>query len=405
MLNKKIAIFTTGQPSTNPRMVKEYQALKALGYQVNVFYSYWQNWACTADQKMFASNDIVREDFILIGGSPFTNKCIYFATKTFYKITKLIHHQTGLLSNFALSRTTYGLIYIAKKTKADLYIAHNNGALPAAVIGAKKNNAKCAFDAEDFHRGEYKDQNQKPCADLIAIENKFLPLCDYVTAASPLIAAAYKNLYSKLFVEVINNVFSLAFLQQIKYNNDESLSLFWFSQTIGPNRGLEKFVKALNKLPADYKVDLYLMGQISKGFDVVLSNLSERKNIYFLKTVSPDEIFVEAAKYDIGLCIEEPYFINRDICLTNKIFTYLLAGNCILFSDTKAQKLFWQQNEEIGFLFSNGDQRQIAAILYDLYQNRDKIFKAKKASLELAHTKMNWEMESMKLVKLVARTI
>ena len=405
MSPKKIAIFTTGQPSTNPRMVKEYQALKAAGYSVKVFYSFWQNWAHKADQTMFQSNEIVIADFILIGGSPFKNKYSFVISKVVFKIAKLVYHQTGFLGHLTLSRTTFGLINAAKKTNADLYIAHNSGALPAAAIGAKKNKAKCAFDAEDFHRGEYKDQNQKSCIAIIQNENKYLPLCDYVSAASPLIGEAYKKLYRTTLVEVINNVFSISFLQPLKSTNEESLSLFWFSQTIGANRGLEVFLKALKKLPNNVKIDIYLMGQIANGFDKVLTSLYDSNRLHFLDTVSPNEIFKQAAKYDIGLCVEEPFFKNRDLCLTNKVFTYLLAGNCILFSDTKAQQLFWKENKEVGFLFSQGDEYQIVSIINDLFQNRDKLLKAKQASLDLALQQMNWETESKKLVKLVANTL
>jgi len=39
--NKKIVIVTTGQLSTNPRMLKEVDALLGQGHQVKVLYSYW----------------------------------------------------------------------------------------------------------------------------------------------------------------------------------------------------------------------------------------------------------------------------------------------------------------------------------------------------------------------------
>lgn len=405
MDTKKVVILTTGQPSTNPRMVKEYQALKAAGYSVKVFYSYWQDWACKTDDAMFQSKEIEDNDFILVGGSPFENKIPFLVSKVFYKIVKFIYHRTGLLSHLSLSRTSFGLISAAKKTKADLYIAHNSGALPAAVMGAKNNKAKCAFDAEDFHRGEYKNPLDKSCLAVIQNEDKFLPYCDYISAASPLIANAYKKLYGTSLVEVVNNVFSIKFLQPLKNQKQDSLSLFWFSQTIGANRGLEAFLKALKRLPENVKVEIYFMGKVANGFEEVLYKLYDKNRLHFLDIIPPNEIFKEAAKYDIGLCIEETVFKNRDLCLTNKVFTYLLAGNCILFSDTKAQELFWNENKEVGFLFSQGDEFQIAAILNDLFNNRDKLHNAKAASLHLATTKMNWEMESKKLELLVVNTL
>ena len=45
-----------------------------------------------------------------------------------------------------------------------------------------------------------------------------------------------------------------------------------------------------------------------------------------------------AAAYDIGLSLETDVSENRRLCLTNKIFTYLLAGVPVLLSDTPAQR-------------------------------------------------------------------
>ena len=63
---KKIAILTTGQPSTNPRMLKEYISLKKANYDVKVFYCFWQEWATKADATLFEDGVIRKEDFILV---------------------------------------------------------------------------------------------------------------------------------------------------------------------------------------------------------------------------------------------------------------------------------------------------------------------------------------------------
>ncbi len=52
--------------------------------------------------------------------------------------------------------------------KADLYIAHNLGALTAAAMAAQKNNARYSFDAEDFHRAQEEDVSQRSKTVLIS---------------------------------------------------------------------------------------------------------------------------------------------------------------------------------------------------------------------------------------------
>ena len=318
---KKIIILTTGQPSTNPRMVKEYLTLKSAGFQVKVYYSFWQKWATQADNIMFEKGKIDKNDFTLVGGSPIKKKWVYHASRIYQKVNQFIYHKTGLRAIASFTRTTSLLLNAAINEQADLYIAHNAGALPAAVAGAMKYHSKAGFDAEDFHRGEFKDQQNNACKLLIKIENECLSKCDYVTAASPLISAAYHVLYPQLHFSIINNVFSKSFIQQYKKGGNEVITLFWFSQTIGPDRGIETVVNALNLIQNNCKTELYLMGNVSHGYDLVLLSLVENFKMHILPPVPPDQVFQIASKYDIGLSIEIPDFKNRDLCLTNKIFT------------------------------------------------------------------------------------
>ena len=45
MTRKRIAIVTTKQPGTNPRMRKNADALSAAGHDVHVYYAYTADWA------------------------------------------------------------------------------------------------------------------------------------------------------------------------------------------------------------------------------------------------------------------------------------------------------------------------------------------------------------------------
>ena len=402
---KKIIILTTGQPSTNPRMVKEYLSLKSAGFQVKVYYSYWQGWATKADYIMFENGELDKNDFTLIGGSPTKNKWIYNFTRVLQKVNQFIYNKTGLRAIASFTRTTSWLVNAAINEQADLYIAHNAGALPAAVAGALKYHSRSGFDVEDFHRGEFKDQHSDACKLMVKIENTYLPQCDYITTASPLISAAYMDLYPQLVFSTINNVFSKSFLKQYRKGANDEITLFWFSQTIGPDRGLETVVKALNSIQHNCKAELYLMGNVAYNYDLELIHLAGDFKLHFLPPVSPDQIFEIASKFDIGLSIEVPDFRNRDLCLTNKIFTYLLAGNCIIFSNTKAQVDFCETYHNAGFLFDSGNNVQLANIIMELFINREKLELAKRRSLQLAIDTLNWENEQAKFLQIVSRVI
>ena len=161
------------------------------------------------------------------------------------------------------------LVRAALDVRADLYIAHYPAALPAAAIAAQRHQARYAFDAEDFHLGdtpdgpEYDVQRQM----LRAIEGRYLPGCAYVTAASPGIADAYAEAYGIARPTVVLNVFPRAQAPCCPTPRGTATpgpSVYWFSQTIGPDRGLECAVRAIGR--ARSRPHLYLRGTPAAGF-------------------------------------------------------------------------------------------------------------------------------------------
>src|SRR5262245_7998845 len=51
---RRVCLVTTGQPSTNPRLVKEADALSAAGYDVTVVGAFGGDWAIQADRSLLA---------------------------------------------------------------------------------------------------------------------------------------------------------------------------------------------------------------------------------------------------------------------------------------------------------------------------------------------------------------
>ena len=90
------------------------------------------------------------------------------------------------------------------------------------------------------------------------------------------------------------------------------------------------------------------------------------ERITFLPIVHPHELLPEAAKYDIGLCLELRTPLNRDICITNKIFLYMLAGLGVVASRTRGHEDVMRLSPEAGFLYPSGDAAALAGILGSL---------------------------------------
>ena len=394
-MHKKIVIISSGQPSANPRAVKEAILLSEKNFNVTFIYCPLSLWADAFDKKLFEKHSTIK--WIQAGYHSQANKAGYLyarlRNKTWGYIARFVHDNANInIKAFVLF--SQELLKEALKHRADLYIGHNLGSIAAVSKASKKYNAKAGFDAEDFHRGEVIVSDKKSFQ-IAAIENKYFPLMDYCTVASPMIGEEYKEFFPGQTFLVINNVFAKSNLKkEIVFKPKKTLDLFWFSQFIGEKRGIENIIDALNHCK-NLDINLHLLGNINERYKAkLLERIHERETLFFLPPSELDKIFIIASEFDIGLASETAFSDNNNYALSNKIFTYLIAGNCILFSSTDAQKNFLKQYPNIGILYEIGNSKQLSNIIRELYSDRTLLNKMKKNALKVAKEKLNWEFES-----------
>jgi len=399
----KIVLITTGQPSCNPRVVKEADALSAAGHEVTVIYNYYIGWADENDQLLLS---IKSWKHVKVGGSPRENKNLYLFTRIRYKLSAMVSQFSGnvfLLAERAQAPAYDELLSIAKKLKADWYIGHNLGALAVAVNAASHNNARAGFDFEDYYRGENIPGTIKSKR-IAWLEQKYLPRVSYYSAASEMIKNAVQKDHPGFngTVLTLNNYFPLAQQPQfrLKNQNDETLQLFWFSQTIGINRGLELLIEAL-RLINDSNIHLTLAGRCNEDMlKYIKSNTCAMAgNIHFAGIIQSELLSAFAVKFDVGLALETAFSENNNVALSNKIFTYLLAGNAMILSETDMQLAFNNQYK-IGESFAVGDVAGLAEKI-NFYRDHEKLNAQKKYNYELAKNQLNWDKEAEKLLAII----
>lgn len=400
--HKKILLISSGQPSLNPRLVKEADALTGAGYEVTILYTYWNDWGTLHDEQLLANK---KWEAIRLGGDPVQKPTEWFLSRLMYKALRYILKKTGNYKYFAdigIARGSYFLMKEAKKYQADLYIAHNLGALPAAVKTAELYKARSGFDAEDFHRQEVDDDVNSYHYKIVShVEDKYLPLVKYITASSPLIAEQYALLYKRT-VTCILNVFPKTSTASVIKNENGPLKLFWFSQTIGPNRGLEMIIDAISITSAG--VELHLLGNALHHYRQNLFNLSQSigrlsNKVYFYEPIRAEEIFQFGAQFDIGLASETGFCLNNNIALSNKIFTYIQSGLAVAASNTPAQRALLDKYPQTGKIYRNATELSDALNLYN--SNRELLYQTKKEAFKIGQTELNWEIESKKFLNVV----
>jgi glycosyltransferase involved in cell wall biosynthesis len=84
---------------------------------------------------------------------------------------------------------------------------------------------------------------------------------------------------------------------------------------------------------------------------------------------------------------------------------YLLSGNAILMSDTKAQKAFLREYPDIGLCYKQDSVQSIVAALKKYIDNPTLLNDHRANSLKLAREKLNWEMEQKIFLDNVKETL
>lgn len=407
-----MCLITANHIATHPRLVKEAAALEAAGYFVHIVFTQYDK-VCTAlDQEIIAKHPSWTYDVLCWTGDSFKGRVRRIVSGGLQKMAAWICNwiSSDLIYAKALNRHLHWQIKKAIAARADLYLAHGLAALPVACNAAVTTGGAAGFDAEDYHRAEncnnLRDRN---VVIRIAVEDCYIPQVQYFTAASPLIAKAYKTLYPNCSPKILLNVFSKKDVQPLQFTITQPIKLFWFSQTIGTNRGLETVIKAMG-ICKSTPLELHLLGKsttsVRKYFFQLASSVGlSEKVVRFYDIVSEPTLFAMAARFDIGLALETGMPYNRDICLTNKIFTYIQAGLAVIASNTSAQRLIIEQYPSAGLLYQQGSETSLAAILDDLARNLFLLNNIKAYNWALGQEKLNWEVEQQVILREVAAAL
>ena len=407
-----VCLVSPGHLSTNPRLVKEARALSAAGYKVSIVCGRYSAWGREQDKALADA----RWSLSYVPFGPVeASRRVYLIQSVSKRVAEALA-SVGFghirVLECAHSPASVGLLRATLPIQADLYIAHYVAALPAAAAAARRHRAVYGFDAEDFHLGDAPDDMENRFSKRIirAIEGRYLPAAAYVTAASPLIADAYVEAYGIERPEVALNVFPISHAPAnptLSGTHEPGLSIYWFSQTIGAGRGLEVAIEAI-ALTAS-RPNLFLRGTPSPGYESKLRALAVERNVddrlHFLPPAPPDEMEKLGSVYDLGYVGEVAETHNRQIALTNKIFSYLTGGVPILASDIASHLALAPELGAAMTLFAQNDPGSLARVIDQLLLDPVRLASARAASWTLGQGRFSWDTEQKVFLACVAKTL
>jgi glycosyltransferase involved in cell wall biosynthesis len=409
----KILILIGAHLCTAPRPQKEAETLANAGHDVTVA-GFWFDPELVKRDRQLASNKKWRFEPI-IDFQP-TQKLKNLGIRLQGRLAKELFQRFGIFSPALLGYGAFSMLKFARKAKADLTIVHSEAGL---WVGNRllDEGLRVGVDFEDWFSQDLVSSARKtrPIAHLEALERRLARDCNYCLTTSYALASALAQTYQVCKPTVIYNTFPWAERTQINTEkpngtstrilrdrqNPNLPSLHWFSQTIGPGRGLEILFQALPHLKTP--VEIHLRGNYPESFREWLEPQipdAWRNRLFIHPTVSNSELLFHIAEHDIGLALETTDIVSRNLTVTNKLFQYLQAGLAVVATDTMGQREIFSIRPTIGRLIPDKNPLALAKALEDLLQT-DILSIAKADAIKAAKENFCWEKQADILNKLV----
>ena len=376
-------------------MLKAADALACAGYRVRVVSVNHTQWTADSDAVVKSTR---HWSWSAVDYDAVTGRALQRKTGARFRIMQTLAKSFGPgrlsigMAIRAYSRAHDEIVREVIAQPADIIYGGSTGALAAVAESAGRLSVPYGIDFEDLHSGEHGGEGGGLTNALAArIERHVIHNAAFVTAGSPMIADAYAELYGVRPLP-IHNTFSIV---PENGNNrvDGPVRLYWFSQTLGAGRGLEDVIRAAGK--AGVPVALHLRARSIPSYARSLRSLSEavapKLELALHDPAAPDDMVALAQPYDAGLACEEPHTLNRRLCLTNKIFTYLAAGVPVVLSRTPAQARLESDLGDAALGYDCGDIDRLACVIRQFATEAPLRGRSRAAARAAAERRWHWE--------------
>ena len=329
----RILILIAQHLHTAPRPQKEALALAKAGYDVTI--------ACAWHDDTFALRDeqLVQEHgYQLACYADFRPRhpIKRFVRRLQSKVARMAWQRQGWFTPELLG---YGVRLMhgwARDFGADLTLVHSEGGL---WVGDQllREKRRVGVDFEDWFSRDLLPavRMHRPIEKLWQLEGRLLQQCRYRLTPSVAMAQALAAAFDTGPPTCVYNVFPFAERRALDGEWRDRIdrrhpSLHWFSQTIGPGRGLEMLCDALSRIAAPF--ELHLRGGCKADYEAALRQRlrpEQREQLIVHATVPNGELLSRIAEHDIGLALESRDCPSRDLTVTNK-FEFISIYECMI---------------------------------------------------------------------------
>lgn len=413
MTNKaRILILIGAHLWTSPRSQKEAQALASAGHDVTISGIWFDEVGASRDRALAAGKPWKFEPALDIREPTTLGRIRNVAVRGRRRMDRELCSRGGWHLPGALGYGARGLLRAALDYSADLTIVHSEANL---WVGAEllDRGHRVGVDFEDWFSEDLREDETQAHAMrwLQELEQRLLRTCTYSITTSKAMSIALAEHYGAPRPAVVYNVFPFAERSAIdgvfKDRRDPHLpSVHWFSQSIGPGRGLETFFAATQEIARPFEI--HLRGRMAMNYAedfhrLVPSHVRER--LFIHETVPNDALLSRIAEHDIGLALERGERASRQLSITNKLFQYMQGGLAMIATDTRGQAEVFSAEPEIGLMIQNNDVRALADALMTFMDDKERLRTARAASIDAARRTFCWERQIDTVVQCAERAL
>jgi glycosyltransferase involved in cell wall biosynthesis len=408
----RIVLISGSSLCHNPRVMKAATTLARSGYDVRVLGAWLEADLKARDQAMIEQAPFRFEPVFDVTLPGLHRTAAHTLLRARRKAANAVYGLTGWQSRDQLGYGIGRMLARARALAADLYIAHSEPALYVAWR-LMQDGRRAGVDMEDWFSEDLlpESRRRRPLALLRFLERDLLMRGVYASCPSRVLSEALAKEYGGKPPIVLYNAFPWKDRNAIDgrckdRRNTAIASICWYSQTLGPGRGIEDLVGALPLLKCE--AEIHLRGHAAPGMvDWIRERIPERwrQRVFFHPLVSNEELLSRIAEHDIGFAGEMPYCRSRDLTVTNKILHYLLGGLAVVASDTAGQREVAVQAKDAVAVYETGNPAALANALDRLLASHALLAHAKSTALQVARDSLCWEGQEPTLLTAIAATL
>lgn len=400
---KKILLLSGIHICHNPRVVKEADALAEAGHEVTVLGM--PSLARLREEDAETAKD-KKWKFIEVPGpaSPgMAGRRIYRGVAK--KIADSLARAFSWQTEAQLGGWRRDLLRVALRNPADLVVAHSAATLWVAWALHQKGQPVAA-DFEDWFSRTHEKSPQFPDVVIERLEKKILGIAKHVSCPSEAMAERIGQRFGRKPAVIYNSFPAQSAAALASSPGPDGPKVLWISQALGPGRGLETLLRALELCEPTFTVTL--VGNPQGNYQDLLKRMIPprwTRRLEFRGQVKDREVMDLVSAHQVGLALEPAHPENKDLTCSNKIFQYLACGLAVIATKTKGQTEIAEKTGEGVSLVANGSSSELAGALQALVSDPQKLQRARSNSWETARMKLGWGLEKIRLLRLFAASL